>query len=907
MRIVYFRLLNYAGIYNGMGINELKIDFAKCNHVITMISGKNGVGKSTLLKSLNPLPDGSENFLDKLPVEKEIVINDNGNIYRLLIQSPVTSNGNRSGTKAFISKNGNELNTTGNVTSYKEILFSEFELDSNYIALSKLSSDDRGLADKTPAERKKFVGSILSSIDAYNEIYKNLSKKANTYKTFINNISTKIKNLGNEEILHNRLVEIESEQKRLTAEKEKYEKQKADEEAYIKVSDPDGKIQEHYKTLYDAIKEINNNINRYQNSIDGMVDKCKHYLQSDNYDKERIRINKLLTEYIKNIESAKAKLSINISKIEDLIKEIDIDNGKLQNMKNGFEIENLQNSVRILEDNVISAQNNLASSKISLEGLSRTELDTILNTLTNIVSNIKVIYERYSADEFYALNDLDTNGSNHIESLNNFEQTIYNYMEIIHTSEMEISQIDSRLDELNILKDRPKACKIDTCPFISSVLSLDKKKLESRKKELKKDIETANINIENTKVIIDKLRTSINICQDVDSIYQQIENSKLLLNKIPETVIFTDYNEFIVRISRLDLFSEVDSIRKYYDYLDTSESLKIDKDRLKEFKSELKVLESKQEAINLLQESVDKKNNEVIKLREDNKTINSDISFNENLKSEYENILSTLDNIIDYNLKIKDLQTEKDSRVKEYRKIEDSIKTIKQYIDHINELDSKLNNIKHDLDPLQSEKENTNFALTSIQTYYDELSMYQEKFNTINTLKKYSSPTSGIQTIYMEMYMGKTLSMANQLLGMLFNGEYQLLPYIINENEFRIPFIGNGMSVDDISSGSTSQICMIGMIMNLVLLFQASNKYNIVFLDEIDGGLDTLNRGLFINTLYQLIHILNIDQLIMISHNIESDLSNVDLIKLKSNEDDSNDYRNVNVIFDYEKDVRRIN
>ena len=294
-------------------------------------------------------------------------------------------------------------------------------------------------------------------------------------------------------------------------------------------------------------------------------------------------------------------------------------------------------------------------------------------------------------------------------------------------------------------------------------------------------------------------------------------------------------------------------------------------------------------------------------MREDNKAINSDIYFNENLKSEYENILSTLDNIIDYNLKIKDLQTEKDSRVKEYRKIEDSIKTIKQYIDHINELDSKLNNIKHDLDPLQSEKENTNFALTSIQTYYDELSMYQEKFNTINTLKKYSSPTSGIQTIYMEMYMGKTLSMANQLLGMLFNGEYQLLPYIINENEFRIPFIGNGMSVDDISSGSTSQICMIGMIMNLVLLFQASNKYNIVFLDEIDGGLDTLNRGLFINTLYQLIHILNIDQLIMISHNIESDLSNVDLIKLKSNEDDSNDYRNVNVIFDYEKDVRRIN
>ena len=96
---------------------------------------------------------------------------------------------------------------------------------------------------------------------------------------------------------------------------------------------------------------------------------------------------------------------------------------------------------------------------------------------------------------------------------------------------------------------------------------------------------------------------------------------------------------------------------------------------------------------------------------------------------------------------------------------------------------------------------------------------------------------------------------------------------------------------------------MIGMIMNLVLLFQASSKYNVVFLDEIDGGLDSANRGLFINTLYQLINILNINQLIMISHNIESDLSSIDLIKLKNNENDSTDYQNVNIIYDYDKEL----
>lgn len=907
MRIIYFRLLNYAGIFNGMGLNEIAIDFSKCKNTITMITGKNGSGKSTILKSLNPLPDGSENFLDKLPVEKEIHIIDNENIYKILIQSPVTNNGNRSGTKAFLNKNGIELNTTGNITSYKEILFSEFELDSNYIALSKLSSDDRGLADKTPAERKKFVGNIISSIDTYNEIYKNLTKKANLYKTFINNLSTKINNLGNEEALHNKLVEIESEQRRLKKEKEILEKQKSEEEAYIKVADPDGQIQEHYKSLFDSIKDINNNINSIQSQIENIIKQIEPYLQSDKYDKERIRINNHLIEYDKNIEVSKGKLSTNKSKIEELFKEIDIENGKLLNMKNGFEIENLRESVRILENDIKSAESNLSNSTVTIQGLSRTEFDTIYITLTNIISNIKAIYEKYSSTELEnAISVLmEANVANLSDLLETSENKITDYTNKMYSKEIELTQVLAKIEELDVLKDRPSKCKIDTCPFIMKALSYDTKELNNKRDNLQSEINDIRNTIEIIKQSNNTVRSSINAVQDIESIAKQVNNSKLLLVKIPEASIFIDNEELFTRISRFDTFSEINNLGKYSELIDINDSLSADKLKFKELSAELKVAESKQESINLLEESLLKKNNEVDKLKEENEKLDSDITFNTNLKNEYSDILSKIDSIIELQKSLDSYKLEKEDKAKEYRKIEDSIKTIKDYIDHINDISSKLSNIDHDLDPLQTEKENTNFALTSIQTYYNELSEYQEKFNQVNTLKKYSSPTSGIQTLYMEMYMGKTLSLANQLLSMLFNGEYQLLPYIINENEFRIPFIGNGMGVDDISSGSTSQVCMIGMIMNLVLLFQASTKYNVVFLDEIDGGLDSSNRGLFINTLYQLISILNINQLIMISHNIESDLSNVDLIKLKNNGDDSIDYQNVNIIFDYDKEIRR--
>ena len=81
---------------------------------------------------------------------------------------------------------------------------------------------------------------------------------------------------------------------------------------------------------------------------------------------------------------------------------------------------------------------------------------------------------------------------------------------------------------------------------------------------------------------------------------------------------------------------------------------------------------------------------------------------------------------------------------------------------------------------------------------------------------------------------------------------------------------------------------MIGMIINLVLLSQASTRFNIAFLDELDGPLDNYNRYQFVEVIYKLIDMLQIDQLVMISHSIELEMSNVDVIKLKgyNNEED---------------------
>ena len=73
---------------------------------------------------------------------------------------------------------------------------------------------------------------------------------------------------------------------------------------------------------------------------------------------------------------------------------------------------------------------------------------------------------------------------------------------------------------------------------------------------------------------------------------------------------------------------------------------------------------------------------------------------------------------------------------------------------------------------------------------------------------------------------------------------------------------------------------MIAMIMGFILAFQGSTKYNIVRLDDIDGGLDQYNRSIFPQILNNIMGILNINQCFIVSHSSESDMSDVDIISL---------------------------
>ena len=86
------------------------------------------------------------------------------------------------------------------------------------------------------------------------------------------------------------------------------------------------------------------------------------------------------------------------------------------------------------------------------------------------------------------------------------------------------------------------------------------------------------------------------------------------------------------------------------------------------------------------------------------------------------------------------------------------------------------------------------------------------------------------------------------------------------------------------------------MILSFSILHQSSTRYNIISLDELDGGLDTSNRSFFIDLLDKLMLMLNCEQCFIISHNNELNTSCADIIILKNN---SGDIYDGNVIWQY--------
>lgn len=878
MILVSARFKGLKGIYSKSGKKEIIIDFTKCSHKIIYIIGKNGSGKSTLMSALHPFPDSPTMYIDKEIGEKEITYVHDGTYYNILIQYPVYANGTRAVSKAYIRETTPtgtvELNPNGTIGSYKDVLNTKFALDPNFISLSYLSTEDRGIVDKKPADRKKAVASLLESIEVYNEIHKTLSSKSTVMKSLMGTITNKINTIGDSNKLISQREAYKQRIKFLTDEKQELEKKISAAEATINILDPNNSLQTTYKNLIEELDELKNRIT---------VLKFKEDLSIEDVNELYVSNKELLVGISKDIESYQNSINELLIDRDEDAKRIAIKTQKLNGLLSSSNIADLRKSIAEYKKKIFEYEKVFKEIGIDGNCLTTDEYTTALSVLEDLrtsLTNIKSYADETALNlgsgaiiDNIPLAQMVIDSETRINSMNN---------DIVKLRE-NVSYYTGLINNMVILKKRPAECNIDTCSFLTNAMEAMKEEPDKNLMICTEKIDKLKDEVAGSQEVHEGLKLALRVYNDLNNVLRNIKLNAGVLNKIPIGKKLLQGNTILERFRSGDQFNDIYDLYQYIEYANYFSMYNNDKKVLGDLEAEYRIIKSQESIVNDLQTEI----NELVKNTADIdnriQDFNDKILSLQKQKVNIESNIEGINNTIVRLKKLKECNNRKAEIESKINVLNDNISKISVEIDNINKLNSRLNAIVSELNPLIDEQEKIKYQCNKLYEYQTEWEQYNQQYSIIEMLKKYSSPTKGgIQTIFMQLYMDKTLNMSNQLLQMMFGGELQLLPYVINENEFRIPVqnLSTNLITDDISNCSTSEKCMVAMIMSFILAFQGSNIYNIVRLDEIDGGLDQYNRSIFPQILNNIMGILNIDQCIIVSHASESDMSDVDIISL---------------------------
>lgn len=875
MKLLSIRLENYIGIYNGRGDNILEVDLSQSTSNIVIIRGSNGSGKSTLLKALSPLQDDNTAIIPGLEGKKTLRYLYNNEVYEILYVHPVKTDGSRGQVKMQVYKGMNrvELNPTWNVTSGKDIIFDLFNLDANFLTLSQLSSEDRGLADKKPAERKKFVNSIINGIEVYNNMYKVITKKYSTFKNLISTISSKINQIGNIEELNSRYNNISRQVEDVSRERDRAVIEASKIDAEIGILTRDNNLEEFYKIN----EEIRENLDYIRASKSQVINLSKGELSSEDLNELKDIIDRSLRTFDKDISKWKSEEAVANAKIENISKEKEDTFKSLQTkitkrgtlLDGGFSDSDLS-LYKDTKAKIAELENDINSLNSSIKNLS--EAEALVNAMEMIVPVLDSLYNGLDAttkkEKYdFVKTTLDNDGK-YVDQTIELTRTYNEVSRTVTELESEILTYEILFDKAKSLALRPKECKIDDCSFVKEAIEASSKHPEKRINDINKEIDESNKLLKSLEKDIESYKELYDFNKRFTNLHGMVLSFRKLLEKSPVDYIIDPY-QLLASLDHMEkLMIDFNQIRGIFNIITT-------KSNYEEIIESLKEPAAKYEANKAL---IDELDSDIASLKDKLSTISLQLTTEKESIDETTNKISIAEfkievytkckSLVDECIGLEERNNELQSQINSLSDIAFKVKDLETRMDEAKSRADRLNN---DLNAILSERDKIASNKTLLEDYIRDLDLYNKNFSILETIRYYLSPTTGIQTVFMRTYMGNIILKANELLSLIFNGQFIIQPFVINEAEFRIPCLGNGLVNDDISSMSTSQICMISMILSFAILSNSSTDYNILKLDEIDGGLDTENRIQFIGLLKQLITMVGCEQCFLISHNMEYD------------------------------------
>lgn len=864
MKILRLNLKNFAHIFSGLGKYEIDLDFRSTHKTINVIIGKMGSCKTVILGHLQPFSSfGSldvrnqdEIILPEKDGRKILEVQDGDNYYT--IKHTYLWKKDHHMVKSFIAKNGNELNPSGGVNSFKALVEVELGITPSFLVLTRLGSNVTNLIDMKAADRKSFMASMLSGAEIYSMLYKKLNEEMRTLNAQMALIVRKITSLsnGNVEDLKNQYHQTMDEIEDFTKDKESIQTSISEVEATIKVI-LNGRSIEAYQA----------EMNLHKDESEKMKDLIS---EKENILKELKTSQKSVSDVAKEIGSIESQLKTNEEmklSLNDSWQKIQENLNKLieQRMLNSNrdQVDSLRKSYMEVVDQIDSMRQELIDFKCPYNSGMISELMEQINTI-NILINELSDYDNDSVIQILQKGpDSLKYASRQIEHLN-----------------LQKLKLQAKINNFKFLGSYtpdetlyvPPLCPTEDCPFYKTHPAI----IQSKYDQFKVEKEFQDIQIQ-----INAIDVNIGRFSEYTLIYNKLSILKSLwspaVNKLSELgvvrttaltrvlstlgdQVWYDHNKL------MDILEKCKHRELYYTLTEKSSALKAELTNLSRYDS--KELE---EVIENQQNQSKSILNTLHKLEDDNKKLKEQ-------KESLDKMYLELSSIVEIEKEVEGMKNELVQLVRAYNSMNESLQTIYDKSHNLSDLKASLEVTNGRLQNLNAKFQKIQMTLNDISYAQKDYDALVDKQEALKYIVEAVSSNKGIPLVYIKLFLRDCKDTLNDLISDVFGDSIEVLDFIINENEFRIPYSINGSQVEDIAKASQGQKAIISLALSFALMRQAHSRWNIMLLDEMDGPLYKTDRSKFITILYKQLVAIDADQVFLISHNFTFEGNDVNVI-----------------------------
>lgn len=849
IRMDRIRLENFALIKSGMGLDEIDIDFTKSKYTVSLIIGNNGTGKTALLSNFHPFPylgalearEDADIIIPDMDGHKEVWYSKGDDRYYIehIYLAPAGKRTTRQ-VKCYIQKNGKELNEPGTVKTFNEIVESEFQIEPNFLKLIRLGPNVQNFIKLSFTDRKFFISKLLSEVEDYMKDYKQAKEQAKFLANALKlAVSKRDKlNISDISILDTGIARKEEMIKSRYDDKESLTKRFYEYKGSINLDS-----METLQTLYDVTLQ---NIENLKDTIKNL-DKPKYLHVSTSSATTAEYTDKLVNLNLSHsgIVSQRAIILNEKQRVIDLL---EAENKKLEETKASNELEEIQGYIKELTEKIDTFEKSFDSSQHDTS-ISKDVFMSYVDTINIIIYQMKDVFElpetglQYFRD-IYVDNMVQPNTIDKIEAKLRREVS-----ELL----VQLDRTVSNNKQHRKIADKmctPEGCDMfNECPYYLHY-----------HEEL----------VHHSKEDTIKLEFEIDRRNEALTVFNQLKSIQMLLNTIKlEHRMDHGYQGIIASIMKHDIseFVDYEAVKSEVEFLEYYEEYVNHKEKRAEYEQQAKVFQLSNQL-----ESPDEILSNISKLTMQLSVFNKQIDELDRKESErLEEIEQTKDLIddfskyVEYTNEVERLNTEL-AHTKESRDtLKESLKDKIEYDEKLAAYNKQVESIEFDISSLEDSIYHDRVKRTQFIELGQEIEQIKTRYDIVELLKEAVSTNKGIPLIYINSYFKSLRLVANEIIKDIYENDFVLEEFVVNDKEFRIPYRTKGVSVRDIRYASQAESSVATLAISFAMLEQFAYTYNIILLDEVDGPMYKGNKERFFAALEGMLSRIHSEQAFIIT------------------------------------------